>query len=144
MKKSTKIGSLEELKTFASDLIPQLGTRQILILSGPMGAGKTTFVRFLVEALGGQGSSSPTFALHQTYKTKRCDVDHVDLFRLKNDQDLESIGFWDLFDLATGLVIVEWGERISEWPQGWKILRMEIQVPIEAQRISQRIVTVTG
>lgn len=101
-------------------------TRPCLVaLSGDLGAGKTQLVRWFVEALGGEMPSSPTFSIHQRYETPAGSVDHVDLYRLENDADLESTGFWDLFrddEGGGGMVFVEWADRLPRdvWPREWR------------------------
>lgn len=126
--KVVQIESENDLKTFAVDLLPKLSNKQIISLEGPMGAGKTTFVHYLISALGGSGSSSPTFALQQRYKTNIGEVHHIDLYRVKSEQDLESTGFWDLFSDSAGLILVEWGDRLEHWPLGWKLMRLQFQI----------------
>jgi tRNA threonylcarbamoyladenosine biosynthesis protein TsaE len=126
--KTTELNSIAELKSFAEKLAKQLDKKQILSLEGPMGSGKTTFVQFLVQALGGAQTSSPTFSLHQRYKVQKGFVEHLDLYRIKSEQDLESSGFWDLFAEDSGIVIVEWGDRLAEWPPGWKLTRLKFDI----------------
>lgn len=80
-------------------------------LSGPLGAGKTAFVRGVVAALGGEtlDVASPTYALVHTYETPRLAVIHVDLYRLERPDEIEEL---DLETLAQrGVALVEWPER---------------------------------
>jgi tRNA threonylcarbamoyl adenosine modification protein YjeE len=85
----------------------------LVTLMGPLGAGKTTLVRAVCEALAvppEAGVSSPSYALVNVYEGGRAEVAHVDLYRLEDGDDLESIGFRDLLD-GDRLVLVEWPER---------------------------------
>jgi tRNA threonylcarbamoyl adenosine modification protein YjeE len=97
-----------------------LAPRQIVLLSGPMGAGKTALVAAVAEALGPRedqelGVCSPTFAIHNRYETARGAIDHFDLYRVEGEADLESTGLWDLLASAgPQLVFIEWPERINE------------------------------
>lgn len=127
---SHTIQDLDGLRKFAVGLAGNLSARHILLLDGPMGAGKTAFTRFLVEALGSTETVSPSFAIHNQYETKRGLVDHVDLYRLESEDDLESTGFWDLFASAEGLVIIEWAERLPKdsLPVSWKKTRLEFEI----------------
>lgn len=113
---------------------------QIILLNGPMGAGKTLWVRECVEALGGKWVSSPSFAIIQRYATRSLSIDHVDLFRLKDENDLESTGFWDLFDSESGWIFIEWADRLSEklWPRRRSIWNIQIDV-IESQPEMRRL-----
>ncbi len=82
-------------------------------LEGPVGAGKTVFVRALCEALAvprEAGVSSPTYALVHTYDGGRLPVAHLDLYRLGDEDELEALGFRDLLE-TDRLVLVEWPEQ---------------------------------
>lgn len=137
------VNDLEEMKRFASSTALQLKPKQLLLLEGPMGAGKTQFVRFLVEALRGQKVSSPTFAIHNQYESDRGPIDHVDLYRIESESELEATGFWDLFARPQGLIIVEWADRLapSVWPPDWPRLHLKIEAPASGgtQRLIQLI-----
>lgn len=131
------IQNLEEMKAFAGEIASEISRedRILLLLDGPMGAGKTQFTRFLVEALGGEGTTSPTFAIHNQYVVKRGTVDHFDLFRLASEDELESSGFWDLFHSRKSTIVVEWASRINELglerqlSSSWRRLRLTFVVP---------------
>src|ERR1700675_2356507 len=76
----------------ASRIALALKTGDVIALSGPLGAGKTTFARALVTRLGGEGEvPSPTFALMQRYETRRLTITHCDFYRLEGPE-LESLG----------------------------------------------------
>jgi len=108
----------------------------IVLLDGVVGAGKTQCTRVAVERLGGRWVSSPSFAIHQRYAVVKGFVDHVDLYRLKNDADLDSTGFWDLFDHKDSIVFVEWAERLpkSIWPKDRTIWNVRIELASENSR----------
>lgn len=81
-------------------------------LSGDLGAGKTAFTRGIVDGVTpGEGDfvSSPTYAVCNVYQTAP-PVHHYDLYRLEDEDDLESVGFYD--SLGSGILIIEWAERI--------------------------------
>jgi tRNA threonylcarbamoyladenosine biosynthesis protein TsaE len=140
--KSTETSTVEDFAKLARDFAKKLKPGSILLLEGPMGAGKTLWVRSVVEALGGKWVSSPSFAVIQRYDTKIGGIDHVDLFRLKNDADLESTGFWDLFDDSRNIIFIEWADRLAKevWPAGFGLWSVEIK--ITGSTSSERIVTV--
>jgi tRNA threonylcarbamoyl adenosine modification protein YjeE len=104
---------LVELDILASRLALVLATGDIVALSGPLGAGKTTFVRAVVTRLGGEGEvPSPTFALMQRYETPRLTLTHCDFYRL-TPSELDELGLDDA--ASEGAVLIEWPERASSW-----------------------------
>ncbi len=105
--------SEQETFQLAARLASDLGPGAILLLSGDLGAGKTTYVRGLAAGLGIDPDevTSPTFTLVHEYKGGRLPLVHVDLYRL-DCADLDEIGIDQ--DVATeGIVAVEWAERLT-------------------------------
>ena len=101
------------LDILASRLALALKAGDVVALSGPLGAGKTTLARALVARLGGEGEvPSPTFALMQRYETPRLVLTHCDLYRLE-PSELDELGLDDA--LSEGAVVVEWPERATDW-----------------------------
>ncbi len=130
MSQIIELKTLADLNLLALSLIPELKPRQIVLLSGPVGSGKTQFVRFLLVALGSSEVSSPSFAIHHSYSTARGSVEHIDLYRLQSADDLESTGFWDLFAEAQGLVFIEWADRLDEdqLPLTWPKIKLQMKI----------------
>ena len=84
-----------------------------LELHGPLGAGKTTFVRHLLRALGVQGRiKSPTYAVVEPYALPGLDIWHFDFYRFDDPREWEDAGFRDLF-AAPGLKLCEWPEKAA-------------------------------
>jgi tRNA threonylcarbamoyl adenosine modification protein YjeE len=104
---------LVQLDRLASRIALALKPGDVITLRGPLGAGKTTFARFLIARLGGEGEvPSPSFALVQSYACPRLTIHHCDFYRLE-PSELGELGLDDA--LAQGALIVEWPERAGAW-----------------------------
>ncbi len=137
-----KISTVAELQIVVSYVKTVLSGRDVVLLSGPMGVGKTEFVRALVSSFRGENITSPSFAIHNNYSAGDRSIDHLDLYRIEGDDDLESTGFWDLFSQPSGLIILEWSEKIDSnlLPRNWKKVKINFSfVEADARKI---IVTV--
>jgi tRNA threonylcarbamoyladenosine biosynthesis protein TsaE len=129
---------LESTRALGKELVKQLPSEAILLLKGPLGAGKTSLVQGIASALGiREPITSPTFALAQHYTDGNPPLIHLDLYRL------ETIGTADALFLqedeeakAIGaLMAVEWPERLSlELPEAW---RLELKHEPDAGRWAQ-------
>ena len=112
-----QLNSLADLDKAVETLLSAMPARSLVLISGPLGVGKTKTVEVFLRKLGYEGASSPTFALHQAYKIRtrnvESQVDHFDLYRIESDDDLASAGFWDVLEKKSGLVFVEWAERLT-------------------------------
>ncbi len=88
-----------------------------MVLSGELGAGKTTFVQGFLRGLGvRRRAPSPTFVIMRRYAARaaRKSVFHMDAYRLKDASHLPVLGFEALLGDPKNIVLVEWGERIKE------------------------------
>lgn len=113
MSARTTFPDLDEqaLTAIAQRFAPAVREGAVIHLSGELGAGKTTFARALLKAIGvGERVKSPTYSLVESYRVGALDVHHLDLYRIADPGELEWLG---LSDLATpsALLLVEWPER---------------------------------
>jgi len=83
----------------------------VIYLQGPLGAGKTTWARGFMRAMGHTGATkSPTYGLVESYQLGGYDIHHFDLYRLNTPDELENIGIRDFWSTHS-IYIVEWPER---------------------------------
>src|SRR2546428_6962798 len=102
----------EDTRELASSVAALLSGGDVVVLTGDLGAGKTTFVQGAASALGVTDPVvSPTFTLVRRYRGTRS-VYHVDVFRLDRLQEVIDLGFEELFD-PDGVTFVEWGDVIQ-------------------------------
>ena len=126
--------SQDETERIAEGLASQLQPGAVLLLSGPLGAGKTAFVRGLARGLGidPEDVSSPTFTLVHEYRGGRLRLFHADLYRLglaaAEDLGLDELGVRD------GVLAIEWPDRLGHAFRG----AMEIAIDV-VDETSRRI-----
>ena len=109
--------SLEHTRVIANDLAAALRPGDVIKLIGDLGAGKTTFVRMLVHAMGGDESSvsSPTFVIMNLYprSNDRPPIAHLDCYRLGDESELDALG-WDQVIDSGAIIFIEWPDRIED------------------------------
>ena len=105
--------SVAQTEAVASQLAQHLVAGSVIALYGDLGAGKTQFVRGLVQGLDGDPLtvSSPTYVLLNVYDSGRLTVFHLDAYRVRGAEDFEAIGFTELLEQG-GVVVIEWPERV--------------------------------
>jgi len=116
----------EGLRSLAVALASGARDGGVVFLEGDLGAGKTTFARALLGALGvGERIKSPTYSLIESYRTGELDAHHLDLYRIADPGELEWLGLGDLFG-GSPLVVVEWPERGGDaLPRPDLVLRLD-------------------
>lgn len=101
----------------AARLAARVGPGDTILLTGPIGAGKTHFARALIQArlaaAGiGEDVPSPTFTLVQTYSDGETEIWHADLYRLTSADEIVELGLEEAF--GTAVVLVEWPDRLGD------------------------------
>lgn len=107
------INNLKETSLLAQKIAPLLIKGDVICLQGDLGAGKTAFARFLIQALCGNKTEvlSPTFNLVHLYDADEFTIWHFDLYRLEHESEIEELGIFDAFD--EGVSIIEWPQIID-------------------------------
>ena len=132
------IHSVEGMRRLGARIGSQLQTGDVVVLSGPLGAGKTTLVQGLAQALGVQDAvTSPTFVIAREHRTPAGSFQHVDAYRLAN-----AAAFWDLdIDLQDSITVVEWGDVLLAELVDDPVLVVRIEPDIQS---GERRVTIDG
>ena len=116
-----KISSIRELEKIANKIKKKLSPGDVVFLYGEIGVGKTTFARLLINSFENEKKLkksevlSPTFNIVFEYEMKEFTINHFDLYRLKNDNDVKNIGLYE--NLEQSITLIEWPELIKNKPQ---------------------------
>jgi tRNA threonylcarbamoyladenosine biosynthesis protein TsaE len=119
---TAELPTAEDTKALGAQLGGQLHAGDVVVLSGPLGAGKTVLAKGIAEAMDVDGPvTSPTFVLARLHRARQPGAPamvHVDMYRLLDHASADLLGELDSLDLDTDLddavVVVEWGEGIVE------------------------------
>jgi len=136
-----RLPTAEEMRAYGTHLADLLRPGDLLVLSGPLGAGKTTLVQGIAEGLKVRGPiTSPTFVIARVHPSLRGGpaLVHVDAYRLGGDLEVDDL---DLdASLEESVTVVEWGEGLVE---GLSEDRLEVRIDREAEG-ETRTVTLRG
>ncbi|MBO5213052.1 MAG: tRNA (adenosine(37)-N6)-threonylcarbamoyltransferase complex ATPase subunit type 1 TsaE [Clostridia bacterium] len=130
--------SVEETEMIARDFAPSLKKGDFVAMYGDLGVGKTAFVRALASVLAKAAIvKSPTYTIVNEYRGEGVKIYHFDVYRITDDDDLYSVGFYDY--LKKGICVCEWSENIP-----WAIPENAIKVTIErsGDTADQRKITI--
>ena len=120
--------SIQETTAIAAELLPLMLKSGVVTLEGPLGAGKTHFVKATALAMGIiEEVTSPTFTLLQSYGSVDKRLHHSDWYRLESESEVLALGLEDYYH--DGLMFIEWGDKFSGiLPPGTMRIRIEPQL----------------
>ena len=124
--------SAEETTELGRRLAAELRPPKLVVLSGDLGAGKTTLIKGIAEgfrAASQEKVTSPTFTLIHEYRGPGVNVYHVDLYRIDTQRELDTLALDDLFD-ESSVVLIEWGEKFERF-------RCDRDVEITIERLGE-------
>jgi len=133
--------SAEETIDLGRELARILASSRIVVLTGDLGAGKTTLVKGFAEGLEAapqEEVTSPTFTLIHEYRGPAVKLFHVDLYRIDTLRELDTLGLDELFAEESNLVLVEWGEKFPRFPK-----ESDAQIVIERRSDQERRIVLT-
>ncbi len=117
----------DAMEAFGSKLAKLLEPGDLLLLAGPLGAGKTTLTRGIGEGLRASGTiQSPTFVLARTHRTSKGPLVHVDAYRLGSAVELDDLDI----DFERSIVVIEWAR---DYLEGYVENYLEIEIDRSAQ-----------
>ncbi len=125
-----------DTRRLGAAIAAELKRGEAICLSGPLGAGKSTLARGLIQALTGEATEvpSPTFTLVQTYPTPRLALAHFDLYRLQKPGEVAELGLDEALD--EGAAVIEWPEVLGHHlPHD----RLDVELHIDGERRRARL-----
>jgi tRNA threonylcarbamoyladenosine biosynthesis protein TsaE len=138
-----RTATADDTRGVGAAIAPLLRISDVLVLTGELGAGKTTLVRGIASGLGAtEHVASPTFTLVREYVTGRVPVAHIDVFRLDRVQDVVDLAL-DELEGGACVLIVEWGDAIEELLPDDR-LRVELTTEDPAGETDARRITITS
>jgi tRNA threonylcarbamoyladenosine biosynthesis protein TsaE len=133
--------SPEETIALGKKLAAELTPPKLVVLTGDLGAGKTTLIKGIGEgfhAAKHDDVTSPTFTLVHEYRGKTASVFHVDLYRVDTPRELETLGLDDLRD-ERSVMLIEWGEKFPRFQQ-----ERDVEIRIDRLGEHERKIVVSG
>ena len=138
-KLSNQILDLREIEKLAKNLCKDISVGDIYLFQGELGAGKTTFVRLLINNLyllnnlpKPASIASPTFPILITYDLNLLQIYHYDLYRIQNLKELEELDFFE--NLNNNITFIEWPEMLISLPLNQKHYLINLDMVSETKR----------
>lgn len=129
--------NLKDTEKFAKKFAKILSGGQVVLLSGDLGAGKTTFTKFVLKALGVKDEvTSPTFTIMKQYEGKKYQIYHFDMYRISSGNEAREFGLEDYIysKNPNALVFIEWSENVSDILVG-KFVKVDISIGENGERV---------
>jgi len=129
----------EETLQFGRTLADQLTPPLCVLLTGDLGAGKTTLTKGVAEGMGAalrENVTSPTFTLIHVYRGAKTVVYHIDLYRIETERELESLGLRELM-MQNAVLLIEWGEKFP-----WLVQSCDVRIGIEITGEDERKIAI--
>jgi tRNA threonylcarbamoyladenosine biosynthesis protein TsaE len=133
--------SPEETIALGRTMVALLAPPKIVVLRGDLGAGKTTLVKGIAEALHAASEedvTSPTFTLIHEYRGPTANLYHIDLYRVDTPRQLETLGLDDLI-AENSILLIEWGEKFPRFERD-----RDVEIALERLGENERRVRITG
>lgn len=133
--------SPEETVALGRKLARELAPPKLVVLTGDLGAGKTTLIKGIAEgfhAAKQEDVTSPTFTLIHEYRGKDADVFHIDLYRVDTPRELETLGLDDLKG-ERSVLLMEWGEKFERFQR-----ERDVEIRIERRSENERKLVVSS
>ncbi len=117
MNKKLTLSSLEDTKNLGQEIAKEILKRKdksafIVFLDGDLGTGKTTLVKEIIFALGiKEKVKSPTFTIIEPYELNDKNIYHIDLYRINDPSELETIGLREYLNESEAIIFIEWPEK---------------------------------
>jgi tRNA threonylcarbamoyladenosine biosynthesis protein TsaE len=131
-------GSPQETLSIGESIGKRLPAGAVVLLVGPLGAGKTTLAKGIARGLGIEEEIiSPTYTMVCEYPGSR-PLHHIDLYRVEGREQVESLGLDDIL-WADGVSLVEWGEKLPQ-----EFILDPVRIGISMGQGAERVITVEG
>ena len=138
-KLSNQIWDLSELEKLSTNLCKDISVGDIYLFQGELGAGKTTFIRLLINNLfvlnnlpKPSSITSPTFPILITYELNSSQIYHYDLYRVKSLKELEELDFFE--NLNNNITFIEWPEILINLPLNKKHYLVNLDMISDTKR----------
>ena len=135
-----QVFNISEIESFALKFAKSLKVGDLLLFTGELGAGKTTFSRFLITSLFSLNSlpiptsiNSPSYPILLTYDLRSYEIYHYDFYRIKNITEIEELDFFE--NIHKTITLIEWPELLINLPFKENYYLIKLDILSETKRI---------